>query len=344
MTDKATSSGLKAGKLPPDLLGRLLADIPNTDHRVKLGPRVGEDAALIGMGGGRYLAAKTDPITFATDLIGWYLVQINCNDLAVMGATPKWLMTTLLLPEGIAIEEVEEIFQQVTGACSEQGIELVGGHTEVTYGLPRPMAIGVLLGEVDEGAIVLTSGVRDGDAILLTKGVAIEGTAVLAREAGQTLLRAGVSEQIVEAASALLFTPGIGVRREAELLRTAVDVHAMHDPTEGGIASGLAEMAKASGIGLTVDREAISILPECSAICDALGLDPLGLIASGALLMAVAPENAGAALAALEAEGISATVIGHADGKQAGVTLRSEAGVQPMPTFARDELARYFGQ
>ena len=342
MTERAPGSRLRAGKLPPELLGRLLDGVPQTDPRVVLGPRVGEDAALIDMGG-RYLAAKTDPITFATDMIGWYLVQINCNDLAVMGATPRWLMATLLLPEGTAEAEVEEVFGQLTRACAEQGIALVGGHTEVTYGLPRAVAVGVLLGEAEPGEVVLTSGVRNGDAIVLTKGVAVEGASVLAREARGDLLSAGVDEATLEAAAAMLFEPGIGVRRDAEIARGAADVHAMHDPTEGGIASGLAEMAAAAGVGLTVEREAIPVLDECRAICDALGLDPLGLIASGALLVAVDPGDAPAVVGALNAGGIDARVIGRADAATDGVTLRSGGEPGPMPVFERDELARHFG-
>ena len=122
------------GKLPIDLLTRLLSDIDVRDPRVVLGARTGEDAALIDMGD-RYLVAKTDPITFATDLIGWYLVQVNANDLAVMGATPRWLMATLLLPEGTTEAQTETIFAQLLEACDSLGITLIGGHTEITYDL-----------------------------------------------------------------------------------------------------------------------------------------------------------------------------------------------------------------
>ena len=136
---------MRAGKLPLKLLSELLDHVPIDDPRVVLGPKPGEDAALIDFGD-RYLVAKTDPITFATDQIGWYLVQVNANDLAVMGATPRWLMVTLLLPEGVSKEAVREIFDQVQSAGAELGVTLVGGHTEVTYDLPRPIAVGVMLG------------------------------------------------------------------------------------------------------------------------------------------------------------------------------------------------------
>jgi hydrogenase expression/formation protein HypE len=333
---------LKAGKLPPELLDRLLKDVPANDPRVALGPKVGEDAALIDFGD-RYLAAKTDPITFASGLIGWYLVQVNCNDLAVMGATPKWLMATLLLPEGTEDKQVEEIFQQLTTAAAEHNITLVGGHTEVTVGLPRPIAVGVLLGEVDKDDVVLTSGIEPGDAIVLTGGIAIEGTALLAREAEAQLLDSGLDAASIETAKQMLFTPGISVRRAAEVARRAVNVHGMHDPTEGGLASGLAEMAAAGDVGLTINRAAIEVLPECRAVCDALGLDPMGLIASGALLAAVASDDDATLLAALEAQGVAARVIGTATEPGEGLKMQVGGELVPLPTFERDELARYFG-
>ena len=152
---------MQAGKLPLELLTRLLGKIDVKDPRVVLGAKPGEDAALIDFGD-RYLVTKTDPITFATDLIGWYLVQVNSNDLAVMGATPKWLMVTLLLPEGSTPEEISEIFDQLLKACEESNITLVGGHTEVTYDLSRPIAVGSMFGEVDKDRVVLTSGARPG--------------------------------------------------------------------------------------------------------------------------------------------------------------------------------------
>ena len=160
---------VEIGKFPPALLERLLAKIPIEDSQVVLGPKVGEDAAVIDVGE-RLLVAKCDPITFATDLIGWYLVQVNANDLAVMGASPRWLLATLLLPEKTSEEAVRGIFDQLVEACDSLDISLVGGHTEITYGLPRPVVVGAMLGEVDKDKVVLTSGARPGDAIVLTKG------------------------------------------------------------------------------------------------------------------------------------------------------------------------------
>ena len=331
-----------AGKLPLDMLTDLLGRIEHVDPRVALGARAGEDAALIDLGD-RYLVAKSDPITFATDLIGWYLVQVNTNDLAVMGATPRWLMATLLLPEGVSEGTVRAIFDQLLDACRSHGVTLVGGHTEVTYELPRPIAVGALLGEADKNEVVLTSGARPGDSVVLTKGIAIEGASILAREAGAELVAAGVSPQMVEDAKEMLFSPGISVRKDAEVALKTAPVHAMHDPTEGGLATALRELATAAGVGLEVEADAIPVLPSCRAFCDALGLDPLGLIASGALLATLAPEHAGTVVRALHSEGVPAWEIGRVTPPEEGLTLRTASGTAALPEFERDELARYFG-
>ena len=331
---------MQAGKLPLDMLSSLLGRLNITDPRVVLGPTPGEDAALIDFGD-RYLVAKTDPITFATDLIGWYVVQVNANDLAVMGATPKWLMVTMLFPEGTLSRAIEDAFSQLTEACDALGIALIGGHTEITYDLPRPIAVGAMLGEVAKDRVVLSSGAKPGDALILTKGIAIEGTSLLAREASEALQVAGVEPAMIEGARELLFTPGISVAREAAIACDTIKVHAMHDPTEGGLSTAIAEMAAASGTGALIDAESVPVLPECQAFCSALGLAPLGLIASGALLAATAPEDAPTLIEALALEGIDAFQIGRVTTEDEGLRMRSPEGIVPLPAFERDELARF---
>ena len=333
---------MQAGKLPLELLSQLLGKVEIRDPRVFLGPKVGEDAALIDFGD-RYLVAKTDPITFATDLIGWYMVQVNANDLAVMGATPRWLMATLLLPEGTTAQQVEDVFNQVLEACSQLDVALVGGHTEVSYGLTRPIAVGAMLGEVDKDRVVLSSGARPGDAIVLTKGVAIEGTSLLAREASEALVAAGIGLAAIERARDLLFSPGISVAREAAIACDTVEVHAMHDPTEGGLATGLMELARAADVGLEVYADRIHTVLDCQDFCQTLGLNPLGLIASGSLLATVAPEDAPRLIEALRKEGIVAHEIGRITPAEEGLKLRSVDGLADLPIFERDELARHFG-
>lgn len=251
-------------------------------------------------------------------------------------------MTTLLLPEGIDADSARRLLDDLAQAARAHDVALVGGHTEITVGLDRPMAIGCLLGTVPRDGVVRTSGARVGDAVILTGGVAIEGTAILAEEHAPALLACGVAREVIAAAADLRRSPGIAVRRAAEiLLRDRDAVHAMHDPTEGGVITALHELAEAAQVGLAIDRAAIPVYPECQAICDALGLDPLGLIASGALLAAVDPAAADRALARLRRAGIDAARIGWIVDRDAGTTFTAGDSSAPLPTFARDELARY---
>ncbi|GBD11445.1 Hydrogenase expression/formation protein HypE [bacterium HR23] len=332
---------LPAGKLPPALLQRLLEMARSADPRLVVGPGLGADAAVLDMGQ-HLLVAKSDPVTFATDLLGWYLVQVNANDIACMGARPRWLLCTLLLPEGCPPSLAEEVFRQVVEACQPLGVSVIGGHTEITYGLPRPIAVGAMLGEVERGRLVRPGGTQPGDVLLLTKGIALEGTALLAREAPDALRERGVPTEVIARAQRLLLEPGISVVREALSAAATGQVHALHDPTEGGLATALREMAIPAGVGLEVDGDAIPILPECRAVCSALGLDPLGLLASGALVMAVPPEAQASVRRAVEEEGIPCVPIGKVLARGEGLFLLHRGRRESLPVFPRDEVARWF--
>ena len=294
--------------------------------------------------GDRYLVATTDPITFATDEMGWYALHVNANDLAVRGATPRWFMATVLLPEGKSHEEqVEQLFADVAEACAAVGVSLVGGHTEVTAGLPRPIVVGAMLGEVDKDKLVTTGGAEVGDTVLLTKGVPLEGAAIIARERGDEAIRRGVAADVVERACGFLRSPGISVVAEARAACGAARVHAMHDPTEGGLATACWELAQAASVGLRIDRERVPVLPEGRRLCEVFGLDPLGTIASGSLLMAVGPGDADAVAGACRAAGIDCTAIGRVTAASDGVALVSGGHARPMPAFPQDEITRIFG-
>jgi hydrogenase maturation factor len=330
------------GKLPAEVLARLLAGHAPADPRVVVGPRVGEDAAVVDMGD-RYLVAATDPITFAADAIGWYAVHVNANDVACAGGAPRWFLMTLLLPEGRATAGLAaDVFDQVRAACREVDAELVGGHTEITVGLDRPVLVGSMLGEVAKDRLVQTAGARPGDRLLLTKGIALEGTAVLAREKPAALRAAGVDEDTLARARDFLRRPGISVVPDARAAAAPARPHALHDPTEGGLATGLHELADAAGVGLRVTRETIPVLPECAAVCRALGLDPLGVLASGALLIAAPSPDADRIAAALAAARIPCAPIGEVLPPGAGRWLVADGRPGPLPVFPRDEIARIF--
>jgi hydrogenase maturation factor len=334
---------LEIGKFPQELLERLLAKNIIEDPQVVLGPKVGEDAAVIDVGD-RLLVAKCDPITFATDLIGWYAVQVNANDVACSGGTPRWFLATLLVPEAFSETDAEAVFDQVLEACNALGIALVGGHSEVTYGIQRPIILGTMLGDVPRDRLIETGGAQDGDSIVVTKGIAIEGTAILARERAADLLRAGVDADTIEIAGSLITVPGISVIKDARIACENFRVHSLHDVTEGGLATGLAEVARASGLGLAVEEGSIPFLPVSLSICQALDLDPLGLLASGALLITLPPADVPALLAALAEDGIDGWEIGLMTAPEEGLQMIGRQGEVPLPKFPRDELARYFSQ
>ena len=333
---------MKVGKLPPHLLHRLLEKTPIKDARVLLGPAIGEDAAVVDMGDDNVLIAKTDPITFATDDIGWYSVHINANDIAVTGGTPRWYLATLLVPEHFTSNDVDKIFNQIVSACSVIDVSLIGGHTEITYGLDRPVVVGFMLGEALKADVTPTSGARPGDCIVLTKGISIEGTAVLAREVPEILIERGVSQATLEHAKDYLYSPGISVLKEANKARSVATVNCMHDPTEGGLATGLQEIAKAANVGMRIEKDKIPILPECQELCDALEINPLGLLASGALVLTTPAIQASGVVAALESSGVGAYNIGEITSASKGIKMVTPYGEEELPSFPRDELARFF--
>jgi hydrogenase expression/formation protein HypE len=335
-------SMLKPGKLPPELLQRLLSAYTSADPRVIVGPAVGEDAAVIDMGG-RHLIVTSDPITFATDAIGYYAVVVNANDIATRGGQPKWFLATLLLPEHTTSEAlVDTIFAQIAQACSTFGIALVGGHTEVTCGLDRPILSGHMLGEVEPAALVTTAGAQMGDVLLLTKGICLEGASIIARERQVDLRHRGVPEDLLRRAQNFLFDPGISVVRDAHLAIGSGRVHAMHDPTEGGLAMAVHELASAARVGVALQREQIPVLEEASLLCRIYGLDPFGTIASGALLIATPPEDAAQVQLALQTNGIGCAMIGRVVSPSEGVFIDDGGMRQPLPRFERDEISRLF--
>jgi len=301
---------------------------------------VGEDAAVVDLGD-RYLTLKTDPITFVAEDVGWYAVHINANDLATMGSVPRWFTAALLLPAGKAsFSDAEGIFDHLVLACQSLGITLVGGHTEVTDSVTQPVLVGHMVGEVAKEKLVTTAGARVGDVILLTKGIAIEGTSIIAREQEEVLLGRGHETSLVERCKDFAFSPGISVVDEALIAVERVMVHSMHDPTEGGVATGLHEIARAAGVGMLIEREAILVYEESETLCREFGLDPIGTIASGALLLTLDPKDAPALLGTYSDRGIPCRAIGEVRPADFGVMMTTPEGTVPLPLFVADEITK----
>jgi hydrogenase expression/formation protein HypE len=364
---------LPVGKLPHELLAGILAQAQVKDPRIILGPGIGLDCAVIEAANDILFALKTDPITFASDEIGWYGVQINANDIATSGATPRWFLVTILLPErGATSKLAEDINRQLQSACQDIGVTIIGGHTEITHSLDQPILVGTMIGEVSRENLVTPQGALPGDKILLTKGVPIEATALLAGEFPEKLCKPGplaeidlssdkapeegLSQDELEQARAFLYTPGISVLRDARIATRAGKVHAMHDPTEGGLYTAVWELVQASGHSMIIDP-ALAPVPHLSTrICRILGLDPLGAIASGALLLVVPASESRRIQSALNEEGIACTHIGevldedspslskHHQRPRPAAWRPAEDGLQLLPYPERDEIARLFSE
>lgn len=327
---------LPTGKVPSELLAHLLSSLPTAHPQLLLGPGVGEDAAIINLGSEHLLAAKSDPITFASAEIGYYAVHVCANDLAVCGARPLFYLPTILLPEKTTNIDAGQIFAQIGDTCRGLGITVVGGHTEVTPTVKQPVVAGTLLGDVKK--VVATGGCRPGDVILLAGSAAIEGTSIIAREKQDTLLAQGWEATELNEAANYLYKPGISVLGPA--LAAAELVTAMHDPTEGGIATGLWEIAHASGCGLEVNLTAIPITPLTAKLCAAFGLDPLGTIASGGLLATATAENVEPLLTLWQEAGQGGQRIGRVLSKEKGIYATQHGKRSVLPRFDADEIVK----
>ncbi|WP_049983556.1 AIR synthase family protein [Halorubrum sp. BV1] len=292
------------GKLDPAALAEVLAATGADDPSVSTGPAYGEDAAAIDLAGAaETLVVAADPLSLAADAVGELAVHVACNDVAASGADPRWLTHTLFLPDDDP-ERRQTVTEQVDETAGELGVAIVGGHTEVLPALARPLCSMTALGTTDR--FVASGGAEPGDRLLLTKGVGIEATAILATDFREACLDAGVSDATLD--SAAEFLEEVSVVPDAAAVRDLAT--AMHDPTEGGLLTALVEVARASETTIAVERDRVPIRPETRGCCGALGVDPLATFGSGALLAAIPPDRVDEARESLSAAGIDAGVIG----------------------------------
>jgi len=330
------------GKLSPDMLFKyVLSRTGVLDPSVIVGPSIGEDAAVIDIGGGKVLVTHVDPITGAIEFLGWLAVHIASNDVAVRGVKPRWLLSVLYLPENATEELVDRITSQVDRAAKEVGAMVVGGHSEFTPGITRPLISMTAIGITEKDRYVTTGGAKVGDVVVMTKSAGIEGTAILATDFRDVLMELGVPEGVVQRGSE--FIREVSVVKEALALADAGLVTSMHDPTEGGLLGGLVEIAYASNTTIYVWEERVLLAEETAVISSVLGLDPLRLISSGTLVATVPKDRVGEALRILHDIGVKASVIGYV-GEKAGelVTVYRRSGTveKVKEVYVRDELVR----
>jgi hydrogenase maturation factor len=330
---------LPTGKLPPDLLEKLLIKIPLLDKKVIVGPGTGLDCSVVDYGD-QYLVMKTDPISLTSENIGWYSVQINVNDIVTTGADPKWMLITLLLPENKTTRKiVEDITDQLILATKEYGITIVGGHTEVTNGIDRPIISATLIGTVDKDKLITPSGIETGDIVFLTKEIAIETVSILSNDFPGKLSQ-HLTDPELKKAQSYLYEPGISIFTEAHLIRDGFGVSAMHDPTEGGLASALWELSIASNKTLMVYLNKVPFSELTKKICSVFSINPLNSISSGALLFTARADRSKAIKDILIKNHIPVFEIGFVSGDGVGVLNADQSPLIFIPRPERDEIAK----
>jgi thiamin-phosphate kinase len=328
----------RTGKIPTEILVKnVLRYKGKRDRSVILGSSVGEDAALISHGND-VLVLTTDPVTGAAADIGWLSVHVNANDVACRGATPKWFLCDILLPERSGVGILDSIMRQVDRAAREVGVAIVGGHTEVTPGLIHPIVVGYMMGVVGRDRFVTSSGARPGNDIIVTKTVGIEGTAVLAADFSGKL-QSRIGRRSLAMAKSL--RRSISVVKDARVAVKGGGVRAMHDPTEGGLLQGVWEIAEASNVGFMIHEARIPVRFETREVCGVFKLDPLRLMSSGCLLLAVDRQRTGSIVRRLSRRGIPASVIGTVTCREMGRQLVGVDGyTREIGPSERDELYR----
>jgi hydrogenase maturation factor len=323
---------VKSGKLSPEALQRLvLGKLGAQRTDVLVHAAFGEDAAGVDFGS-ECCVLSADPITAAGDHAGWLGVHIACNDVAAMGAAPVGVLATILVPELADEAVIAQLMDDMHHAATQLGIEILGGHTEVTPGVTSPILSMTAVGRAPRARIVRSSGAQPGNALVLTKWAGLEGTAILAGDLAARLAPM-VSEETLAAARQCIEL--VSVVPEG-LLGAELNATAMHDPTEGGILGALWELAEASHCGFELEADAVPVRPETRAVCAALGVNPLRLISSGALL--VACPDGQAMVQGLQARSIAATVIGRVTTTER-VVIQQGNRIAAEPVW-RDELWR----
>jgi hydrogenase maturation factor len=298
---------LPLGKISIEILRDVIFQNLGLKHNeVVLGPSAGFDGAVINVGN-KSLIVSTDPITGAIERIGWLAVNINANDIATFGVEPAFFLSCILLPENANRQMVETISAQMDKAAKKLGMAIVGGHCEVTPGLTNPIAVGCAMGLTEKGNYVTAGGAKLGDKLILTKSAGIEGTAILATDREKQLEKAMTTKMLQNAKN---FYNQISVVKDAITAFKTGGVRAMHDPTEGGVAGGIHEIADASNLGVEILEEKIPVQHETAEICKFFKIDPLRLISSGALLISAKPESATKIIESLEQQKIHASIIG----------------------------------
>lgn len=295
---------MEIGKVPNSTLQKIILDkIVHKRNDILIRPKIGEDCCAVDFGENACVMS-TDPITGAVNEIGRLAVHIGCNDIASCGVEPLGILLTILAPKDTTEVDLDIIMSQICDTSNLLGVEILGGHTEITNAVNRFVIISTTVGKIDKNALVKTSGAQPGDMIVLTKSAGIEGTAIIANDKEEEL-RNNVDIKIIE--NAKNFINSISVVKEG-IIAGKFGVNSMHDVTEGGVLGAVWEVTEASGVGAIIYKDLIPVQEETEKICDFFEIDPLKLISSGCMLITC--KNGVTLVKVLKDNGVKATVIG----------------------------------
>jgi hydrogenase maturation factor len=331
-----TVGRLRIGKVPPQtLLKSVYPFLGRKSRSLLIGPGIGRDSAAIRYGD-KVLVFSTDPITGTATGIGEHSLIINANDVATAGARPVWYLCAILLPPGTVEPALRSLMADIDRAARTLGITVVGGHTEITPGLTRPIIAGFMVGESRAMKVLSSEGGMDGDLVLLTRTAGLEGTSIIASDYAERLKKLP-TKTLKRARS---FSSQMSVVNEALGVARVRGVHAMHDPTEGGVLNGLWELAEASGLGIEAWADKVPIAPETMQICTRLRLDPLRLMSSGSLLIALESSALGRAVRVLGKGRVRVSTVGRLVSRKRGRYVVRKGRRLELKAVPRDELYR----
>ena len=323
------------GKLPKEILEKYV--FPRVGLRrpeVLVGPKYGEDAAIISINNEKVLVVHSDPITAAYEHSGWLAVNIACNDIAVRGAEPRWILPVILLPENRK-DLLDRIMKEINSAAKALKVMVVGGHTEYLSMLKRPIISMTAIGVAYKDHYITTGNGEIGDRIIMTKTAGIEATAILAKDFEDLLLKKGVSMDLIRKSAK--FISKVSVVKEA-LILAKMGAHVMHDPTSGGILGGLYEIAYASNLELRIMVEKIPVAKETQIFCNLLGLNPLKILSSGSLLALIPKDGVKEAVRRLREAQIDATIIGSVHGGCGVILTKKDGTIEKICRPVEDEF------
>ncbi|MFB6072195.1 MAG: AIR synthase family protein [Halobacterium sp.] len=307
---------------------------------VRLGPTYGADFGVVDVAD-RVVAVATDPVFVLRELglerAAWFAFHVCVSDVALSGLSPAHLAVDLNLPPGTDTDTFDAVWSVFDREARDLGTSLTTGHTGTYEGCAFPTVGGATaLAVGDPGDLVVPTGARPGDRVVVTNGPAIETTGLLGTLFGDDL---PLSAAAVDAARDRFWDAS--PVRDALTAAAAGDVTAMHDATERGLANGLHELAAASGVALAVDRDAVPVAPGVRELCEHFGIDPWTASSEGTVVATVAPGDVDAVLDALDGEGIPAADVGVVE-EGAGVTVDSEELAEPAsdPLWPAYQAAR----